>query len=104
MVVFIRGEIGEIPDIALPVVVINPVIYNGLYLLKSFTFFQIDLVLHVTEEALLRSIVPAVAASRHGLAKVGILQNLNELVAGVVNALIGMDDGFSVKRDAMIPD
>lgn len=50
----------------------------------------------MTEETFLRSIVPAVAASRHGLAKVAVFQNLDELVTGIVDTLVGMNNGFGM--------
>jgi hypothetical protein len=41
-------------------------------------------------EAFLRSIVPAVAPAGHGLAELLILKDVDEAVAGVMTALVGV--------------
>ncbi len=56
----------------------------------------------MTEEALLRGIIPAVATTRHGLDKRRILQLLDEGAAGVMTALVAVDDGFVVQGAAVL--
>ena len=63
-----------------------------------------DLVLQVAEEALLRSIIPAVALAGHGLQEICVFQLLDKGKAGVVAALVGVDDRFVVQLAAVVPD
>ena len=56
----------------------------------------------MAEEAFLRSIVPAVSPTGHGLTEFFIIKDIYELVAGIVAALIGMNDRFRLEGDSMI--
>lgn len=48
------------------------------------------MILHVTEETLLRGIIPAVTTAGHGLTEIGVLDDLTEFFAYVVTALIAV--------------
>ena len=76
--------------VTLIVVIIHIVINDDLNLSKLSTFRKSrqDVILHMTEEAFLRSVVPAVSSAGHGLAEFFIIKDIYELVAGIVAALI----------------
>ena len=99
LVVFPGGQLQEVPLSTVVVVVVHPVIDAGKNVLKGEALGDKtgDLVLHVAEEAFLWGVIPAVAAAGHGLDEFCILQLLDEGVAGVVAALIGVDDGFVIQ-------
>ena len=101
---FIRRQLGKMPLVTLIVVIIHIVINDDLNLSKLSTFrkFRQDVILHMTEEAFLRSVVPAVSSAGHGLAEFFIIKDIYELVAGIVAALIGMNDRFRLEGDSMI--
>jgi hypothetical protein len=79
------------------IVVSNIAIDFLLDLSKRMARTTLYMVFHVTEEGLLRGIIPAVSPSRHGLAKPLLLQQL--LVDGtrIMATLVGMDKGLGVK-------
>ena len=87
---FIRRQLGKMPLVTLIVVIIHIVINDDLNLSKLSTFrkFRHDVVLHMIEEAFLRSVVSAVSSAGHGLAEFFIIKDIYELVAGIVAALI----------------
>ena len=51
--------------------------------------------------SILRRIVPAVAFAGHGLAEFAVFHELYEFYADVMAALVAVDDGFLVQRDAV---
>lgn len=87
---FIRRQLGKMPLVTLIIVIIHIVINDDLNLSKLSTFrkFRHDVVLHMTEEAFLRSVVPAVSSAGDGLAEFFIIKDIYELVACIVAALI----------------
>ena len=56
----------------------------------------------MSEEALLGCVVPAVALPGHGLDKLVVFQLLDESVAGVMAALVRVDDGGVVQGAAVL--
>ena len=62
----------------------------------------LDLVLHMTEEALLWGIIPAVASAGHGLYEVGILEFFDKSIACVMTSLVAVHDGFVVESAAVL--
>ena len=48
----------------------------------------------MTEEAFLRSVIPTVTLAGHGLHKIVISQLLDELLAGIMAALVAVDNRF----------
>ena len=106
LVVLLGGQLHKVPLSTVVVVVVHPVIdpcedsLEGLALGDESG----DLVLHVAEEALLWGVVPAVAAAGHGLDEGSVLQLLDEGVAGVVAALVGVDDDLVIQGTAVFPD
>ena len=72
------------------VVVIKPVIDIPFHVFKGVPAFHLvrQFVLHVAVEAFLRSVIPAISFAGHALAKAQIVDDLNELHAGVVAALV----------------
>ena len=56
----------------------------------------------MTEEALLRGIVPAVAPAGHGLPQTGVADNLPELLAGIMAALITVNQRLDIQRNTMV--
>ena len=65
-------------------------------LLKAGTGGQIDLILHVAEEALLGRVVPAVGPAGHGLAELAVLHQLDKPYAGVMGALVAVDQDLGL--------
>ncbi len=67
-----RGKFQQVPLAAVVVALIDPVDNPGFDIIESAVGKHklLDLVLHMAEEALLRSIVPAVAAPGHRLDKI----------------------------------
>ncbi len=55
---------------------------------------QIQPIFHVSEEALLRCVVPTVGFPRHGLTQLIVSDGLNGFQAGVVGTMIAVDQGF----------
>ncbi len=55
----------------------------------------------MAEETLLRSIIPAVATTGHRLAKFSVFHDLNETVAGIVTALVAMNQSFRTQGSTM---
>ena len=66
------GQTGEVPLVPFVVVIVGPGTEGLIDLCKAGAAGQIDLILHVSEEALLRGIVPAVGPTGHGLAELGV--------------------------------
>ncbi len=54
-----------------------------------------QLIFHVAEEALLWGVVPAISSPGYGLPQFDALYQLDEFDAGVVDALVAVDNGFS---------
>ena len=75
---------------AILVVVVNPVIDLCHDFLERAAGVNeiLDLVFHMTEEALLRGIIPAVAPAGHGLYEVGILELFDKSIACVMTSLV----------------
>ena len=67
---------------------VNPVQNLHLDNIVAVAAVDVDLVFHVTEEAFLRSVIPAVSTPRHRLAKSVILQEHNESCACVLASLV----------------
>jgi hypothetical protein len=80
--------------IAIIVVIVNPVLDNGLNLREGLTTCQIYFIFHMTIEAFLRGIVPAVSPSGHRAPEIGIGYDLNEFIAGIVAALVAVNQRF----------
>ena len=102
-IILLRRKLLQLPLVAVVIVVIHPVIHD-----RSDPFATLavgdkvsDLILHVTEETLLRRIVPTVALSGHGLDEGGIPKFLDEGVAGVVATLITMNDRLIIQFRAV---
>ena len=91
-VVLAWGKLEEIPLTAVVVVVIHPVIDLGYDLTKGFEpmndFF--DVILHVSVEALLWCVIPAVSFPGHGLYELCIFEFFDKGIARIVTALIGV--------------
>ncbi len=103
-IVFIGRQLGQIPLISVVVVIVDPVVNGAADIRKGSPAggFTPKFVLHVAKEALLGCVVPAVAFAGHGLPQGAVLQELNELHAGVVAALIAVEGGFFAQGDAVI--
>ena len=54
------------------------------------------------EQAFLRSVVPTVSPPGHGLTKVVIIQDRNELGACILTSLIGMDEGICLQLGTVL--
>lgn len=91
---------------AIIVVIIDPVVNPGLDILEALAGKDnlLDLVLHMAEETLLRSIIPAVSTSGHGLDKISLLHLLYERMARVMAALVAVNNSFIVKCAAVCGD
>ena len=87
--------------VTIVVVIVCPIVYTGKEIVVIAAGGQVQLVLHVSEEAFLRRIVPAVGFPGHGLAQMIVPDNLNEFKACVVGALIAVDQGFCLQRNTM---
>lgn len=55
----------------------------------------------MAEEALLRSIIPAVAPAGHGLPQAAVFEDLDETQAGIVAALIAVNQRLRIQGDAV---
>lgn len=101
---FIRRQLCKMPLISPIVVIIHIVINDGLDFSKLCTFckFRHDVVFHMAEEAFLRGVVPAVSPAGHRLAEFFVIKDIYEVVDGIVAALIGMNNRFRLKGDALI--
>lgn len=82
------------PLITVIIVIVHPIVDDIPDLLEPLTARNVDFIFHMAEEALLRSIVPAVATAGHRLAKFSVLHDLDETVAGIVTALVTMNQSF----------
>ena len=98
-VILPRGELFQIPLVAIIVVVIHPVGNNSLNLLVGVTLGDqgSNLILHMTEEALLWRVIPAIALPGHRLDKGSILELLDKGVAGIMAALIAVDNSCVIQ-------
>lgn len=76
------------------VVIVYPIAYQGKEVVAITAGDQIQLVLHMPEEALVGRIVPAVGFPGHGLAQMIIPDDLNEFQTCIVGPLIAVDQGF----------
>ena len=56
----------------------------------------------MAKEALLRSIIPAVTPAGHRLTKFGVFHDLDETVAGIVTALVAMNQSFCTQGNTMM--
>ena len=104
LVELVRRQLCQLPLVAVVVVVIGPVGNHRFDLPKGLAVGQIDLILHVTVEALLRRIVPAVGTAGHRLPQGGVTDDLDESVAGIVATLIAVDQRLCLERDAVLSD
>lgn len=95
-VIFSGSQAGEIPLISLVIVIVGPGADRLVDLLKAGTGGQIDLILYMAEEALLGRVVPAVGATGHGLAEPAVLHQLDKLHAGVMGALVAVDQDLGL--------
>ena len=104
LVKFVWGQLRQVPLAAVLVVIIHPAVNRGIRVCKGCPTWNLtsQLVLHVSEEALLRSVVPAVAPAGHGPAQLPALHQLDKLQAGVVGPLVAMDHSPFVQRGAMV--
>lgn len=82
------------PLISVVIVIVHPIVDDILALLKPLTARNVDFIFYVPEETLLRSIIPAVAKTGHRLAKFSVFHDLDETVAGIVTALVAMNQSF----------
>ena len=55
----------------------------------------------MAEEALLRSIIPAVAPAGHGLPQAAVFENLDETQAGIVAALVAVNQRLRIQGNAV---
>lgn len=90
--------------ITLVIIIIHPIIDDALNIIKGFPLSSliVQFVFHMAEETFLRSVIPTIPATRHGLPQPNILYNSNEPITGVMAALITVDDSFCIQRDAVI--
>ena len=104
LVILLWRQLQQIPLIAVIVVVVNPVIDLCANILEGDTSgnFFADFVLHVSEEAFLWRVVPAVTTPGHRLNEFFIFQFLDEGITGVVASLIGMHDGLIIQCAAVL--
>lgn len=63
-----------------------------------------SVVVLVTKEALLGGVVPAVAPSGHRLPQLLVFHNTDKLITGVMAALVAVQDGRALQRNAVILD
>ena len=103
-VILLRRELLQIPLVAVLVVVVHRIVDDrsdlviGIAVCDEFP----DLVLHVTEKALPGCVVPAVSLPGHGLNERSIPELPDEGVAGIVAALIAVDDGRAVQLGSVL--
>ena len=97
LVIFSWGQAGEIPLVAFVVIIVGPDTDGLMNLRKAGTAGQVDLILHVAEEALLGCVIPAVGTAGHGLAEPAVLHQLNKLYAGVMGALVTVDQDLGLQ-------
>lgn len=104
MIVFVGGQLGQIPLIPVVVVVVDPVINGAADIREGGPAWDLmgKRVLHVSKEALLRGVVPAVASAGHGLPQSAVLKKLNKLHTGVVAALVTVKDRAFAQGNAMV--
>jgi len=86
--IFHWGHFGEPPLVTIVIVVIDEVIDFRNDRLKVIALLEMQLVFHVAEERFLRSVVPTVASSGHGLKQFLLLDEILELIARVMDPLI----------------
>ena len=101
---FIGRQLCQIPPATVIVVVIHPTVNGGLRGLKGCPSrdFTRQLVFHMSEETLLRRIVPAVSLTGHGSPQFAALHQLDKLQTGVMNTLVTVDHSLLVQRDAVV--
>ena len=106
LIVLAGRKLSETHLAGVIVVVINVIINlgNDLLVLAHLRDSRFNVILHVPKEALLRGIVPAIATARHRLYEFRILQLFDESVAGIMNALIAVNNGLIVQDSTMFLD
>ena len=87
------------PLITPVIVIIHIVINDRLDSGKPCAFieFCLDVVFHMSEEAFLWGIIPAVPSARHGLAQLFITKDPDKTMACIVATLVAVDDRFCVQ-------
>ena len=90
--------------ITLIVVIVDPIIYDVLYFAEVSAVADINLIFHMSEETLLRSIIPAIGSSGHRLPEIAVFYNFDEFVTCIMDSLVGMDNCFFIQRNPMVPD
>lgn len=87
------------PLVSLGIVVINVVVDDSFHRFEVVSNLQIVfyVIFHVSEKAFLRGVVSTVFLSCHGLPQLFAFHDLNKAMAGILSALIGMDDGFLIE-------
>ena len=84
------------------IVIIHVVVHRGFNLLKAYTVMEVDGILHVAEKAFLRSVIPTVAAARHGTPQAAVFYYLYEFTAGVMASLVAVNQRLSLQRTPML--
>lgn len=90
----IGRKFSRLPLVAIIIVIVDPVINDCFDVVESLTLRQVNLILHMAEETLLRSIVSAVFFAGHRLPQATVFKNLDETQADIVAALVAMDQSF----------
>ncbi len=101
-VILSRRKFLQIPLVA--ILVVHPVGDNSLNLLAGVAVcdHRRDLVLHMAEETLLRPVVPAVSLSGYGLDEGSVFEFLDEGIAGIVAALIAVNNGYVAQFSSVL--
>ena len=102
VVVFSRREPCQIPLVAFGVVILRPREKNLISLMNGLARGYIYLLLHVAEEAFLRGVVSAVSSTGHGLPRRAVLHELNKPHAGIMSALVAVDQRLRIERNAVL--
>ncbi len=92
------------PLITVVIVIVNPIINDHLDLVEGLTVRQVDLILHMAEETLLRSIIPVVASAGHRLPQTAVFEDLDETQTGIVAALVAVDQRLGIQGHAVFSD
>ena len=90
--------------IAVVIVIVDPVINDRFDLIESLAARQVDFIFHMTEETLLRSIIPAVASAGHRLPQTAVFEDLDKTKTGIVAALVAVDQRLGIQGHAVFSD
>lgn len=94
----------QFPLVSVVVVIVGPVADYFINFFKRCAFRNVNFIFHVTVKRFLRSVIPTVCLSGHGLPQFTVFYQLDKLYTCVVYPLIRINQGISCQRNTIILD